>query len=167
LLIPKESKVGKRLSDLTTRRVIVIVLAMMFSVPVFTISTYTDDNDSFSFGLSLIQSFENSSKGQMSNFNNYIKEHKDLRTPLIQVIAMNMTWNSSTDPSSIRVTDKQVVTLDEGNYVSIIDMRANSKLSSGLSICRTFFVCFVLAGSALFFSKDAHDLVIAPIEAMV
>lgn len=38
--IPKESKVGKKLSDLTTRRVIMLVLAMMFAVPIFTVSTY-------------------------------------------------------------------------------------------------------------------------------
>lgn len=46
-------------------------------------------------------------------------------------------------------------------------MRANTRLTAALSICRTFFVCFVLAAGALFFSKDANDLVISPIEAMI
>lgn len=35
-MIPQESKVGKMLSDLTTRRVIILVLAMLISVPLFT-----------------------------------------------------------------------------------------------------------------------------------
>jgi hypothetical protein len=83
------------------------------------------------------------------------------------VIAVNLSWNGTTDPSSLRVTEKNVITLDDGNYVSIFDLRKNTKLTSGLSICRTFFVCFVLAAGALFFSKDANDLVIAPIEAMI
>lgn len=46
-------------------------------------------------------------------------------------------------------------------------MRADTKLNAGLSIGRTFFVCFVLAAGALLFSKDANELVIAPIEAMI
>lgn len=44
-MIPKpkkeeESKVGKKLSDKTTKRVIVLVLTMMFSVPLFMMTTY-------------------------------------------------------------------------------------------------------------------------------
>ena len=80
---------------------------------------------------------------------------------------MNETWNSSVNPESLRVSEKEVITLDDGSYVSIFDMRKNTRLTSGLSICRTFFVCFVLAAGALFFSKDANDLVIEPIEAMI
>jgi len=44
---PKESVVGKKLLDITTRRVIILVLAMLFSVPVFTVSTYLDDPNSY------------------------------------------------------------------------------------------------------------------------
>jgi len=32
-VVPEESRVGKKLSDLTQRRVIVLVLAMLFSIP--------------------------------------------------------------------------------------------------------------------------------------
>lgn len=53
-MFPEESKVGKKLSDLTTKRVIMLVLAMMFSVPLFTSSSYTDDNNSYTYGLELI-----------------------------------------------------------------------------------------------------------------
>lgn len=38
--VPQESKVGKKLSDLTTKRTIILVLAMLFSVPLFSDSTY-------------------------------------------------------------------------------------------------------------------------------
>jgi hypothetical protein len=33
--LPKESMVGKKLSDLTTKRVICLVLAILFSLPIF------------------------------------------------------------------------------------------------------------------------------------
>jgi hypothetical protein len=34
-MVEEESKVGKHLSDLTTRRVIVLVFVMLFSAPLF------------------------------------------------------------------------------------------------------------------------------------
>ena len=51
----KESKVGKRLSEATTRRVIILVLAMLFSVPLFTVTTYVEEPNSYNYGLSLIR----------------------------------------------------------------------------------------------------------------
>ena len=39
-MIPEESKVGRKLSDLTTKRVIILVLAMMFSTPILTLTTW-------------------------------------------------------------------------------------------------------------------------------
>jgi len=36
-----------------------------------------------------------------------------------------------------------------------------------LSIGRTIFICFVLAGGALMFSRDTEKLVIEPIENMI
>jgi hypothetical protein len=49
-----ESKVGKKLSEITTRRVIVLVLIMLFSQPVFSVSTYMQEPNSYDYGLNLI-----------------------------------------------------------------------------------------------------------------
>ncbi len=38
--------------------------------------------------------------------------------------------------------------------------------NAGLSIGRTIFVCIVLTVGAIFFTKDANDLALAPIERM-
>lgn len=51
--------------------------------------------------------------------------------------------------------------------MAIFDLRSVVKLNAGLGIARTIFICIVLAGGAIFFSKDANDLVIGPIEAMM
>ena len=48
---PDESKLGKKLSELTTQMVMLLVLIFMFSVPVFTISTYKDDSEKYKYGL--------------------------------------------------------------------------------------------------------------------
>jgi len=67
LKVPEESKVGKKLSDLTTRRVIILVLAMMFSVPFFTLTTYVEEPTSYEFGLELIRAFSDDTTTEVFN----------------------------------------------------------------------------------------------------
>jgi len=51
----KESNVGKKLTDFTLRKVIFIVLLMLFTNPLFTIQSYITDPDSLNFGLDIIK----------------------------------------------------------------------------------------------------------------
>jgi hypothetical protein len=50
---------------------------------------------------------------------------------------------------------------------SVFDQRADTRLNAILGLIRTLFVTIILAAAALLFSKDATDLVLAPIEMMV
>jgi hypothetical protein len=63
-----ESKVGKKLSDITTRKVIILVLAMLFSSVAFKSNTYVEEPDSFDYGLSLIQILGVSTSGGKEAF---------------------------------------------------------------------------------------------------
>jgi class 3 adenylate cyclase len=58
---------------------------------------------------------------------------------------------------------------DVGDAMSFafFDVRYYSVLTAALNLCRTTFVCVVLALGALLFSKDANTLVLKPIERMV
>lgn len=47
IAIPEESVVGKHLSELTIRRVIMLVLGMMFGLPLFSTSLYYETNTSY------------------------------------------------------------------------------------------------------------------------
>jgi len=47
------------------------------------------------------------------------------------------------------------------------DMQDESRLQALLNIFRTIFICIVLGAGAMAFSKDANELVLAPIEKMV
>ena len=172
--IPEESRVGKKLSDLTTKRVIILVLAMMFSFPIFQLATYKEENNSFEFGLRFIELFQDDPSGIPFDtaFNTYLTGHEDIRTPLISVYVQIGTyvksWDSpDTSADDLRFTEADIASINNGDYVAIFDIRKNTKLSAGLSIGRTLFVCLVLASGALLFSKDANDLVIAPIEQMI
>lgn len=79
-----------------------------------------------------------------------------------------MDYETSTNPDKLRIVEKEFVTLNNNDsFVAVFDLRTTSKLNAGLGIARTVFICVVLAGGAIFFSKDANDLVIGPIEAMM
>lgn len=73
-LIPKESKVGKKLSDLTTRRTIILILAMLISVPIFSDSTYQDDNASYDTSLRIISAYDPGSDGFNIMFRSMVEQ---------------------------------------------------------------------------------------------
>lgn len=50
---------------------------------------------------------------------------------------------------------------------SIYDDVENANLNAFFSISRTVFVCIVLTTAALYFTQDATDLVLQPIEDML
>ena len=50
----KETEVGKHLSDMTARKVILIILFMLFTNPLFQPSTYLTEPDSLDYGLNLL-----------------------------------------------------------------------------------------------------------------
>jgi hypothetical protein len=54
---PDETKLGKKLSELTTKMVMILVLTFMISVPIFTNSTYKDDSFKYEYGLNLVAEF--------------------------------------------------------------------------------------------------------------
>ena len=100
----------------------------------------------------------------------YLDEYKGINTPLIflRTDSPALDHENSPSPNSLRIVEKEFVTIaNNDNYIAVFDLRATSKLNAGLGIARTVFICIVLAGGAIFFSKDANDLVIGPIEAMM
>lgn len=50
---------------------------------------------------------------------------------------------------------------------AVFDVKWSYQLNSILNIIRTFFIILVLGLGALFFSKDANDLVLRPLERMI
>ena len=129
--IPEESKVGKKLSDLTTRRVIILVLAMLFSVPVFTVSTFVQDYNGYEVGLQLIGEFVPRSPGFNDAFEAFVIEGSALRTPLILASAADVSWQQDLNPDSLRTDEKEIISYTNDNteytYVAIYDLRQNTQ----------------------------------------
>jgi len=79
----KESKVGKLLSEYTTRKVILLVLAMLFSTPAMAVDSYLEEPDSYAYGLSLVKQFGPSKASGQQAFIDTIVMQQSLSTPLI------------------------------------------------------------------------------------
>jgi hypothetical protein len=149
---PKESHVGQQLSDLTTRRVITIVLIMMFSVPLLTLNTYVEEPNSFEWGLRLISVYENDkfSDGWNETFNTFISESGGTDNPVVSLNADGETYNSEkTSLDELRTLEVLIATYGGDKYVSVHDNRDNIKLGAGLGIGRTIFICLVLTIAAM------------------
>jgi len=146
--------VGKKLSDLTTRRVIILVLSMMFSIPFLSLNTYKSQNNSYTYGLDLINSFPPDSAGFNTTFDTYVSEHAEIVSPAVAVNAYDKEWlKPDFLLSSLRSTEYELASTGDNNELSsVFDIRYTNRIDAGLSLIRTIFICFVLAGGALFFS---------------
>ena len=119
----QESKVGKKLSDMTTRRVVVLVLAMLFSVPGFTVSTYLTEPNSFDYGLKLIKELGPTTKGGKAVFESVWKSQMVLPyTPLIQLyVNPDDTIDNNPNILEWRQNDK------DGKEINVKDLRSDEK----------------------------------------
>lgn len=166
----QESAVGKKLSDLTTRKVILIVLAMLLSAPFFIVTTFIQDPDGIGIGLEFIGLFEPGSDGFNFALETYVTEMKANRKDLLLINASGVSWESGTNPNDLRSNEKEFVvheSLSGKQLIAILDLRANTKMEAMLSIFQTIFVCIVLATGAMVFQNQTNDLVITPIESMI
>jgi len=200
----EETKVGKKLSDLTTKRVIILILSIMISIPAFSTDSYFADYTSYQSGIQNLLYLYNLDKNLDTNlpfktaWRNYITFHSSedqstiLRSISLQVntgdddnpkadttnyvmAITNTTGILNQDPlDKLRDYEKKTVVEPEdtstvGSYyvVAYFDQSKESDLNGYLGIGRTIFVCIVLTASAMFFSRDANDLVLTPIEKML
>ena len=166
--INQESKVGKKLSEVTMKRVILIVLAMLLFLPFFDTDFYLTNQTSWAYGVENMSSYLNLGGFEVAK-NKYISFHKKDIRPLVYLSWKNQTddykWESDTKYNNLRYNE--IYYYAKGDFVSIFDIRYDSKLTSLLNIFKTLFICVILTLGALFFTKDSEDLVIKPIEKMI
>ncbi|EGR34816.1 hypothetical protein IMG5_001570 [Ichthyophthirius multifiliis] len=174
-IVVNETKLGKQLSNLTTQRVIILVLSIMISVPVFTLETYREPTTSYNNTMPNIYTQVKDSL-ILENFNKYINFHKDTRTPILY-LELKTIKKIYTEPNvniqALRNDDKSIYSINNQSNDSIIegfviiDVREDNQLNAILSIIRTIFVSIVLSSGAIFFSRDVDILILDPIESMI
>mmetsp|Transcript_26704 Transcript_26704/g.65447 ORF Transcript_26704/g.65447 Transcript_26704/m.65447 type:complete len:926 (-) Transcript_26704:528-3305(-) len=178
-----ETRVGQKLSDLTTRRVIVGVLMMLFCLPLFDINTYPNGDEPFltEGGLKMIhEMLVLNGVPAGPGFYRALNEYQSSTDGMYRLVVngTNFQEHSGTNfyldgygHRNLRCEEYTYTVFKSAESKSIsyafFDIRESSQLKAALNMCRTVFVCIVLGLGAMFFSKDANDLVLKPIERMV
>ena len=166
-----ESRVSKKFSELTTKKVISIVLILICFMPFFNADYFYNYPKTNEYSLHFFQNFsikfKNDQVALKDTYELYLNHSKNLKNPLIFLKSPPFpNYNSQSIKSNeLRNAEKEVNIF--GNMKSIIDSRKKVKLESLLNLVRTIFVCIVLTIGALTFSKDANDLALRPLERMV
>lgn len=166
LQIPRESRVGKKLSEIITKRVIILVMMILILIPLFDLDLFTTSTFSWDYGLQAIDAYSKiSTTDDIMLY--YEKTYENSSRPLVFLeFTDGITWNSSTtDIADLREIEKYYSHTD--NSVGIFDIRIDTQLDAKLSITKTIFVCIVLISGAIIFTKDVNDLAIIPIEKMI
>jgi len=70
---------------MTTRRTIILVLAMLFSVPIFSRTTYLEDPNPFTLGFYMLAKFEAGSVEAGQMFDSFWFTNREMRTPIISL----------------------------------------------------------------------------------
>ena len=201
-----ETRVGQRLSELTTRRVIVGVLGMLFALPWFDLDTYPSLTEA-SFkdsGLRVLHAFAAgaesggsetranlSGKNPGPGFYGAVDQYWRGADGLYALVVYGESLDAHADTAftlpgadfgrrlrceefrlAAYVADLEPETHAETHVPSVpsyafFDARVATRTQAALNMCRTVFVCLMLGAGALFFSRDAHALVLKPIERMV
>lgn len=173
--VPQESKVGKKLSDLTTRRVIILVLAMMIGIILFNSNFYLAPLTSMDFGIKVFSNFDDPYDPNLNlTFDIYVNEHMNISSPIVYAKVGNLSYGNFNDTDILREAEKitasdECLTLDTSGAgcIAIFDNTSSSRLASILNIIKTIFICLVLSGGAICFNKDTSEMVLEPIESMI
>jgi class 3 adenylate cyclase len=171
----QESRVGKRLSELTTKRVIIIVLILIFVIPLFSSDYYFDSDLSYTYHMNVFRRMTNESNKVEALMKHYVDFNQRQVYPIVYVSIPKLGVNySSMDPMELRTDEKEIYNeffggneSDENSLLSIIDLRYKTRWVAGLNILRTIYVCVVLTVGSLLFSMDANELALRPIERMI
>lgn len=166
--VPRESRVGRILSDLLTKRVIVLVMVILILIPLFDLEFFYSGVTSWDYGLEEINKYESINGTTDEDLRNYyINYYNDESRPVIYIaFDKDSEYNTSTNPGDLREIEKYYAYYSTKS-VAIFDIRIDSRLDAILNICKTIFVCIVLISAAIFFTKDANEYAIIPIEKMI
>lgn len=169
---------GKKLTDYTIRRVIIIVLFMLFTNPLFMVQTYMKVPDSQEYALDLIWTLqENGTDIHDGMFNTTIALQKEIETPIIALSfyisdKLNLFWLDESRHNNKRRSSEYIYKTYVDNeknmlFLAVYDKLKVVRLSAILGICQTVGVCIILSFGAYLFTKITSDLVIDPIENMI
>ena len=166
LSVPRESRVGKKLSDIITKRVIILVMVILILNPLFDLNFYTTPLTSWDYGFTAIHDY--SAVGNSTDLVYFYQSvyAQDSRPLIYLDFLSGYSWSSPTT-SYLDLRPIEMYYSQTNNSVAIHDVREDTRLDAKLSMCKTIFVCIILITAAVIFVKDVNDFAIIPIEKMI
>lgn len=107
-----ESNVGKQLSELTTRRVIILVLSMMIGLLLFNTSFYMEQRTSMDLGIKIFKIFNKTDPNLNLTFDIYVKEHMNISSPIMFAQIGNLTWGDYNKTEVLR-DDEKIIAFED------------------------------------------------------
>jgi class 3 adenylate cyclase len=170
--LAKESKISKILSELITKKVIILILTMLLILPMISDDFISDSEaTSYYFFANYLENYNNlnNSLNASNNFWNSTISMTDYFYPIINITINNALFyhNTSYDHSEIRETDILFASSYEGNVNIIYSIFTDTNLTGILNIAKTCYVCILLTLAAIYFEKDTKQLILEPLEVMI
>jgi hypothetical protein len=107
-----ESNVGKQLSELTTSRVIVLVLTMMIGILLFNTSFYIESRSSMDLGIKIFKNFNITDSNLNLTFNIYVNEHQNISTSILYAQVGKLIYGDYDSTEKLR-DDEKIIAFDE------------------------------------------------------
>eukprot|EP01031_Cornospumella_fuschlensis_P027048 gene27048-32682_t len=167
---PAESKVGAAMSDLTSRRVLILILLMLIIIPLLTV----DDPDvSSSLAVQLVHQMAILNEADPVTYGDGFNLALNVVHEQLDVIAIKFNddffFRDGNKMDNLRPVEMLQYELDEGGFYTYMafDQKNYSVQGALFSIYTTSFIIFLLLSGIYFFSSDVKKLVIGPIERLV
>ncbi len=174
--LPPESFLGKNISNLTTKRVIVGILGMLVVIPLL---TYTSTDQSSSFGISLIHNFavsdmngETAAPGLDTAVNVFTSEIDGVLVVDINGEVIFEAENAY--DKKLRGNEKVALYVTEalGNgdtftTKAVLLVRKQLEKVALLNILLTIVIIILLLGGSMVCSRDVNRIVLLPIETLM
>lgn len=168
----RQSRVGAELSEQTTQRVILIVLAMLCLVPIL---AYSETNNEYAYSAHLLHLFN--VQGDAASLNAMIADYQS-NTDIIKLLVVHnattlVDYQDSTAINNLRqsvILQTSQSSMDSGMpHVTTIWFNVSSlaQMDAQYGIYLTLFVSVMLLAGSFVFTSDAQRLVLDPIERMV
>jgi class 3 adenylate cyclase len=172
----KPSQVGQHLSEQTTRKVVILVLLMLFSLPLL---QPHESNSALQYSLrelSLLSdpsAFANNTSAASWNYASRVSEISFLMNYYGNVLYLNITspdplmQYTFIDPSLGDYRPTEVRAVDYDNVEAFFSIRWDQQRRGLYNIIMTIVVLCLLIIGAILFNRNNHRMVIVPIERMM
>jgi hypothetical protein len=186
----EQSKVGRKLEEKTMKRLITLILLMLFAIVFLATYFYYNQLTFMEFGINIFNQYQSVDRAgnifYNVTLNVYVDRLNDPHVPLLyaeiyedtfgnkskfndlRFIELLEVWalcnNRTTSATYARNPDK--VNYNLYNCYAVFDNRAVVRYSTLINIAKTLLIIVILAFGVIYFNKDMNDLVLEPIEKM-